>query len=90
MCFSLSVCLYLSVSVSLSLSHTHTHRCDVTQCRTIILKSKHHFRAHFESISRQIVTVDGGGLGSVILKGGRDLYRHVRRPIWPLDDINYP
>jgi microcystin degradation protein MlrC len=62
----------------------------VSQCRTIILKSKHHFRAHFETISRRIVTVDGGGLGSVILKGGGDLYQFVRRPIWPLDEITYP
>jgi microcystin degradation protein MlrC len=67
-------------------------RCDVSQCRTICVKSKHHFRAHFQSISRQIATVDGGGLGSVILKGGgEELYQHVRRPIWPLDkSITYP
>lgn len=66
-------------------------RCNISLCRTIVLKSKHHFRAHFQSISRQIVTVDGGGLGSVVLKGGGTLYKNVRRPIWPLDEINsYP
>lgn len=75
----------------LSILSRYLLRCDVSQCRTISVKSKHHFRAHFQSISRQIVTVDGGGLGSVILKGGgAELYQHVRRPIWPLDEINYP
>ncbi len=56
----------------------------------MILKSKHHFRAHFQTISREIVTVDGGGLGSVVLKGGGTLYKNVRRPIWPLDHLEYP
>jgi microcystin degradation protein MlrC len=66
-------------------------RCDPYQCRTIALKSKHHFRAHYESISRKVITVDGGGLGSVLLKGGgSDIYKHTRRPIWPIDNISYP
>lgn len=52
---------------------------------TIAVKSKHHFRASLASMASQIACVDGGGLGSVILKGGK--YEHVRRPIWPLDDI---
>ena len=65
------------------------YRCEMSQYGTIALKSKHHFRAHFQSISREIVTVDGGGLGSVVLKGGGTLYKRVRRPIWPLDEITY-
>lgn len=52
---------------------------------TVALKSNHHFRASFEPLARKVVTVDGGGLGHTILFGGS--YKHVRRPIWPLDDI---
>jgi microcystin degradation protein MlrC len=52
---------------------------------TVALKSNHHFRASFEPLARRVVTVDGGGLGHTILFGGS--YKHVRRPIWPLDDI---
>ncbi len=52
---------------------------------TIAVKSNHHFRAAFQPIARKVLTVDGGGLGSVVLRQGN--YRRVRRPIWPLDDI---
>jgi microcystin degradation protein MlrC len=52
---------------------------------TIAVKSNHHFRAAFEPIAREVVTVNGGGLGAAILS--RMDYRNVRRPIWPLDDI---
>lgn len=53
--------------------------------KVICVKSNHHFRASLTEIAGEIITLDGGGLGSMILKGG--LYKHVRRPIWPLDDI---
>lgn len=53
---------------------------------TIAVKSKHHFRAAFTPIAREIITVDGGGLGSAILANPEG-YKNVRRPIWPLDDI---
>ena len=58
---------------------------DPTRKATIALKSNHHFRAAFEPLAREVITVDGGGLGSVIRNNGG--YRHVRRPIWPLDDL---
>ncbi len=58
---------------------------DPHHCATIAVKSNHHFRAAFEPIAREVVTVNGGGLGAAILS--RMDYRHVRRPIWPLDDI---
>jgi microcystin degradation protein MlrC len=58
---------------------------DPTRKTTIAVKSNHHFRAAFTPIAREILTVNGGGLGAVILaKGG---FRNVRRPIWPLDEI---
>lgn len=53
----------------------------------VALKSNHHFRASCATIARKIVTIDGGGLGSAILKGGN--YVNVRRPIWPLDGDNF-
>ncbi|CDX24837.1 conserved hypothetical protein [Mesorhizobium plurifarium] len=57
---------------------------DPFHCATIALKSSHHFRAAFEPIARDVIRVDGGGmLGGAL----RSAYRHVRRPIWPLDNI---
>jgi microcystin degradation protein MlrC len=58
---------------------------DPARRATIAVKSNHHFRAAFEPIAREVITVDGGGLGAAILRGGR--YRRVRRPIWPLDEV---
>lgn len=66
------------------------YRCNLEDCRTLSVKSKHHFRACLEPLSREIRTVDGGGLGSVFLYGGNSLYNNVRRPIWPLDNFEYP
>jgi microcystin degradation protein MlrC len=59
---------------------------DPTRKSTIAVKSNHHFRAAFAPIAREIITVDGGGLGAAILRGGS--YTKVRRPIWPLDDVS--
>ncbi|MEI9425748.1 M81 family metallopeptidase [Mesorhizobium sp. Cs1299R1N1] len=56
---------------------------DPLHCATIALKSYHHFRAAFEPIAREVIKVDAGGLGSA----GPRTYRHIRRPIWPLDEI---
>ncbi|MCC6718243.1 MAG: M81 family metallopeptidase, partial [Acetobacteraceae bacterium] len=52
----------------------------------IAVKSKHHFRAAFTPVAREIITIDGGGLGSAILANPEG-YKRVRRPIWPLDPI---
>lgn len=52
---------------------------------TLAVKSNHHFRAAFEPLAREVITVNGGGLGAMILdKGG---FKRVRRPIWPLDEV---
>ncbi|MER9477593.1 M81 family metallopeptidase [Mesorhizobium sp. M0520] len=56
---------------------------DPLHCATIALKSSHHFRAAFEPIAREVITIEGGGMGSAPLSR----YRNVRRPIWPLDNI---
>jgi microcystin degradation protein MlrC len=59
--------------------------CEPTRKDTIAVKSNHHFRAAFEPIAREVITVNGGGLGDKILTGGTFL--NARRPIWPLDAI---
>jgi microcystin degradation protein MlrC len=59
---------------------------DPTTRATIAVKSKHHFRACTTPIAREIITIDGGGLGSAILANPEG-YKNVRRPIWPLDPM---
>lgn len=47
------------------------------------VKSAHHFRGAFAPIARKVILCDSGALAT------HDLntlpYRHVRRPVWPLD-----
>ncbi|WP_192244562.1 M81 family metallopeptidase [Mesorhizobium silamurunense] len=57
---------------------------DPFHCTTIALKSSHHFRAAFEPIAREVIMVDGGAMLSASM---RPAYHHVRRPIWPLDEV---
>ena len=53
------------------------------ECRIIALKSQQHFRAAFEPIAGKIIICDSGALCSPDV---RNLpFRHVRRPIFPLD-----
>ncbi len=59
--------------------------CDPLRAATIAVKSNHHFRAAYEPIAREVITVLGGGLGSKIASGGT--FHNVRRPIWPLDPL---
>jgi microcystin degradation protein MlrC len=58
---------------------------DPTRKATLIVKSMQHFRAAFQPIAREVVEVDTGALSTRNFK--ERPYRHVRRPIWPLDDI---
>ena len=56
--------------------------------RYILLKSRIHYRAGFASIAKHTITLDGVGVptsDNSLLK-----YRNVRRPIYPLDNINEP
>lgn len=80
------ICVISNNGQALDLAQVTSLGVDPTHKSTIALKSNHHFRAAFGPISREIVTVDGGGLGSVILKMGT--YYNVRRPIWPLDKFD--
>jgi microcystin degradation protein MlrC len=59
---------------------------DPTRYRTVAVKSMHHFRAAFEPIARRVVEVDTGALCSEIYSP--ELFRRVRRPVYPLDKID--
>ncbi|MFT4066495.1 M81 family metallopeptidase [Paraburkholderia sp.] len=61
---------------------THAN-IDLEHCRTILIKSRQHFRAGFESIARHIVMVAGPGVCSSDYAAFP--YRRLRRPIYPLD-----
>lgn len=58
---------------------------DITQYRTVCIKSAGHFRAYFQSRAGLIVPCEMPGLRSSDLKTYP--YKHVRRPVYPLDDI---
>ena len=53
--------------------------------RIIVVKSTIHYRAAFEPLAARIIEVDAPGLSSSNLD--RFAFAHVRRPIFPLDDI---
>jgi microcystin degradation protein MlrC len=58
---------------------------DPTQERIVVVKSTIHYRAAFEPLAARIIEVDAPGLSSSNLD--RFAFAHVRRPIFPLDDI---
>jgi microcystin degradation protein MlrC len=53
--------------------------------KILVIKSSIHYRAAFEALARAILEVDAPGLSSSNL--ARFAFRHVRRPIFPLDDL---
>jgi microcystin degradation protein MlrC len=53
--------------------------------RVLVVKSTIHYRAAFEPLARDIIEVDAPGLSSSNL--ARFAFTHVRRPIFPLDDL---
>jgi microcystin degradation protein MlrC len=53
--------------------------------RLLVLKSSVHYRGAFEPLASRVVEVDTPGLSNADLT--RYPYRHVRRPIFPLDAV---
>lgn len=53
--------------------------------KIIVVKSAVAFRAAYEPIAKEIIEVDSPGLSSVNLRQFE--YRHIRRPIFPLDEF---
>jgi microcystin degradation protein MlrC len=58
---------------------------DPTCKRVLVLKSSVHYRGAFEPLASRVVEVDTPGLSNSDLS--RYPYRHVRRPIFPLDPV---
>jgi len=58
---------------------------DPTAEKILVVKSSVHYRAAFEPLAHAIIEVDAPGLSSSNL--ARFTFKHVRRPIFPLDDL---
>lgn len=58
---------------------------DPLQKRYVILKSRVHWRAGFGKLAREVV--ECSGLGVTTSDYGQLAFRHVRRPVFPLDAI---
>lgn len=56
-----------------------------TQRQILVLKSAAHYRAAFEPIASEVIEVDAPGITSPRLE--RYPYKHIRRPIYPLDAV---
>jgi len=56
--------------------------------RYVLLKSRIHYRAGFAPIAKHTITLDG--VGVTTSDNSLLQYRNVRRPIYPLDNINEP
>lgn len=59
------------------------HGIDIASYNIVALKSSQHFRAAFEPIAREIITVDSPGLTTLDFTVFD--YKKVKRPIYPLD-----
>jgi microcystin degradation protein MlrC len=56
--------------------------------RYLLLKSRVHWRAGFGQLARKTVTCDG--VGATSSDYGLFAYQHLRRPIYPLDEVTIP
>lgn len=61
------------------------HGIDVSKYKIIALKSSQHFRAAFQSIAKEIVTVDSPGLSTCDFSSFD--YKRIARPVFPLDSV---
>ncbi|MEA1652771.1 M81 family metallopeptidase [Nitrospirillum sp. BR 11164] len=59
---------------------------DLSAKALVVVKSTQHFRATFDAISAATVYCDAPG--SLNMNLGALPYRHLRRPIWPLDPVS--
>jgi microcystin degradation protein MlrC len=58
---------------------------DPLHCRYLLLKSRIHYRAGFAPLARHTITLDG--VGVTTSDNGILRFDHVRRPIYPLDEM---
>jgi microcystin degradation protein MlrC len=81
----MSVLVTSRAETPIDLNVFRSHGIELTRLRVIGLKGKGHFRAAFEPIARRVVLVEGPGITGADLS--RLPFRHIRRPIWPLDEV---
>ncbi len=87
-CNGIEVLVTEHAETPIDLNIFRSHGIEPTRKRVIALKGKGHFRASFEPIAERVVLVEGPGITGADLS--RLDFRHVRRPIWPLDDTEWP
>jgi len=85
-CDSVAVLVTERAETPIDINIFRTHGIEPTNLRVIALKGKGHFRAAFEPIAERVVLVEGPGISGADLS--RLDFRHVRRPIWPLDPFD--
>ena len=64
---------------------------DISKARSVIVKSRGHFRAGFDEFFGldQVIEVDAPGLSSPVLS--RFDFKHLPRPVFPIDrDVAWP
>ncbi len=98
--FDLGPCAALQVGGVTVIVITHRHQChepmmlemfgyDIAKARTVVVKSRGHFRAAFDEFfpPERIISVDEPGLTSPILS--RFEFTQLPRPAIPLDNIEH-
>lgn len=84
----ISVLVTTRAETPIDLNVFRSHGIEPAKLRVIALKGKGHFRAAFEPITDQVVLVEGPGITGADLS--RLPFAHIRRPIWPLDEVDWP
>lgn len=87
-CGGVKVLVTEHAETPIDLNIFRSHGIEPTRLRVIALKGKGHFRASFEPIAERVVLVEGPGITGADLS--RLDFKHVRRPIWPIDDVQWP
>jgi microcystin degradation protein MlrC len=83
----ISVLVTTRAETPIDLNVFRAHGIEPTSLRVIALKGKGHFRAAFEPIVDRVVLVEGPGITGADLS--RLPFAHIRRPIWPLDSVEW-
>lgn len=83
----ISVLVTTRAETPIDLNIFRAHGIEPTRLSVIALKGKGHFRAAFEPIVDRVVLVEGPGITGADLS--RLPFKHVRRPIWPLDAVEW-
>lgn len=83
----ISVLVTTRAETPIDLNVFRAHGIEPTKQKVVALKGKGHFRAAFEPIVDRVVLVEGPGITGADLS--RLPFAHIRRPIWPLDEIDW-